>query len=98
MAEHTPGPWSVEHDEDADTISIVNFGGEIAVLHGVSMGENDESDARLIAAAPDLLAALEAVTPFVVPEALCLNGRDYLAALDAISDARRAIARARGEG
>lgn len=84
MTEHTPGPWSVEHDEDADTISIVNFGGEIAVLHGVSMGENDEADARLIAAAPDLLAVLEGIAGIC-----CLE--------HAHEEARRAIARARGE-
>lgn len=57
---HTPGPWDVEHDTEiiaaegqriaeADTRSINFVNGEAT------------ANAHLIAAAPDLLAALEAV-------------------------------------
>ncbi len=55
---HTPGPWAVERADDAYCIAnvgnlvIMPCGGK--VKHG-----NAEADARLIAAAPDLLEALE---------------------------------------
>ena len=62
---HTPGPWQVRHDHGATTKT---FGGPhvqagkrvIAWPEFPSVDENDtsEANARLIAAAPDLLDAL----------------------------------------
>lgn len=65
---HTPGPWAVEYIGDklaSETMSdaTVCIVGDYRIVvkdqpsyefHG-----NDEDDARLIAAAPDLLAALQ---------------------------------------
>lgn len=71
MAEHTPGPWkykivndefilsNVDADSDAEG-RMQDYGSSI--LEGGLVLENDaenEANARLIAAAPDLLAALE---------------------------------------
>ena len=52
MAEqqHTPGPWTLEADEDG---TQVIYGPD-----GHPLAEVDEANARLIAAAPALLAAL----------------------------------------
>jgi hypothetical protein len=83
---HTPGPWRV-----GDAVNTI-FGpplvrrrkGEspsletIATLHG-----NRHGNANLIAAAPELLAALEMIT--------------YCRAAGCDCDARKAIQKARGE-
>lgn len=55
MSQHTPGPWTVKKTET----------GSLWVQKGIAYSitlighENAENDARLIAAAPDLLAVLE---------------------------------------
>jgi hypothetical protein len=58
-AKHTPGPWVVKHDsEGMPFIGVasdpIDYPGTVAVVDG----GNPEEDARLIAACPDLLAAL----------------------------------------
>jgi hypothetical protein len=76
MSEHTPGPWTLLiHVEGDPVLNVIRDGTEkyrgsitsakwIAELDADSLdgecGEN-EANARLIAAAPDLLAACEAV-------------------------------------
>ena len=54
MAEHTPGPWRVRyHKSVPDQVAAVMSDHElICAIYG-------EANARLIAAAPELLAALE---------------------------------------
>ena len=54
-ATHTPGPWEVTRSESG-RIYISGPEGDIGVLIHY---EHAEADARLIAAAPALLAALE---------------------------------------
>lgn len=67
MSKHTPGPWKLVRDgqEPSDGWLLVQFR-EWSVysepMHGDSIG-TQESDARLIAAAPEMLAALKAVLP-----------------------------------
>jgi hypothetical protein len=60
---HTPGPWQVTHNSQGET--FVDFTGETGGLFAVARvyatGGNQEADARLIAAAPDLLVALRAL-------------------------------------
>ncbi len=64
MSNHTPGPWYIDADEpEAKGIPITNGAGFIADVG--TLGPSDDEDranARLVAAAPDLLAALEEVT------------------------------------
>lgn len=64
--QHTPGPWNIAPHDHANTIWAVN-GGICDVFHGnedddrtASVENKEEADvnARLIAAAPELLAAL----------------------------------------
>ena len=67
---HTPGPWEYFEARDAtgdDTISIRGQTEFIATMDTVSVNggpyvlpPNGEANARLISAAPDLLAACEA--------------------------------------
>lgn len=70
-AQHTPGPWSIEDPMGPEIISIVcgedfQSGIDIAQIGTTGEGSNDRrylehmANARLIAAAPELLEALEA--------------------------------------
>jgi hypothetical protein len=68
-AQHTPGPWAdldigeIVAGDDLDVvIAIMNDGGQSADCLTV------EANARLIAAAPDLLAALEECATFLEAE------------------------------
>ena len=61
MAEHTPGPWEAHDDDGTGTLPCVlsdkvNAGGNFYVAQC-----NNFEDARLIAAAPALFAALERI-------------------------------------
>ena len=60
----TLGPWSAGEDEESMATSIITAGsGDILCVVGTFMTstEEDLANAELIAAAPDLLAALQAV-------------------------------------
>lgn len=82
MTQHTPGTWTVRRSGLATL--VVGPDGAIAKMLGSSLADADEF---LIAAAPDLLAALESV----------IHDRPS-AHTDAIwEQAVRAIAKARGE-
>lgn len=89
---HTPGPWYVyptEYDNDTESFDVMADGAAITIACPPS-----EADARLIAAAPDLLAACEQV----------LSRLDYLTELwgqegvtRGVQDAlRAALAKAKG--
>lgn len=53
---HTPGPWQIGRYDD-----IVDASGEIIRAKGLALTRGDEAEAnsRLIAAAPEMLAALK---------------------------------------
>ena len=91
MNKHTPGPWEID-SEQPSTVKKFTHGNRlsIATVHG-GYGEKTRrtANARLIAAAPEMLEALEdalnlidTITPF--------EG-------DTVRKARAAIAKARGE-
>ena len=87
---HTPGEWyatpSAGHEAHGQSLIIGEGGATVALAYGVSPG-----DAALLAAAPAMLAALEALTEEAFRN--MSGGAGHL-----IDDARRAIAQARGEG
>lgn len=97
-AKHTQGPWRRMPYRDSTNLSltITSDSGDIAHVHGWQ-GEPDhhDADAHLIAAAPDLLAACEALLSFVIPYAVpnTDEGRKKLEARVAAEDA---IAKAKG--
>ncbi len=75
---HTPGPW--KHDP---TWGLIEHGKtQICALHSGNI-----ANARLIAAAPDLLVALESL----------LKSSEVFGRFDAQLDAREAIRKAKGE-
>ena len=89
MSAHTPGPWTAVPDQRPTRRALRTFavgagGVEIATVwesapaRALELGEVSarvDADARLIAAAPELLAACEALMSYVTPtvEALALN-------------------------
>ena len=74
---HTPGPWSIKETKDGMTIrgdrrrleivSLIHEGGE-QVIVGKHTGLDclTDANARLIAAAPELLEAARAALPYLV--------------------------------
>ena len=89
-AQHTPGPWEVE-----DGYAIVSTEGEFIASCNES-DDNCNADAALIAAAPDLLAALE----IAEGRLMCIDAQklDTVARNDDVIDRiRAAIAKAKGE-
>lgn len=61
MSMHTPGPWEIESDPDGfSSPRIISPGlNDVCVISGPSSNEWVMADARLIAAAPDLLNFVE---------------------------------------
>lgn len=96
-AEHTPGPWIVRHGATDSVIHASSVNGNIAcvygyVVHGsgtksMSKAGQREANAALIAAAPDLLAALQRIA-----DSDGFNGGTWVGELQRI--ARAAIANA----
>ena len=93
MNKHTPGPWTIANGEDR-RVYLINHGRD-AVGETVYTDTRNPADARLIAAAPDLLAALKGI----------LREHDALQMAEgrtgdrwpAATRARAAIAKATGE-
>ena len=88
----TPGPWALMRTAYTGHLQVRDEAEEIVIaLIPERTGDAAQSNARLIAAAPDLLAALEEVLPYV------LMGGSGKAQHDLKANARAAIAKARGE-
>jgi hypothetical protein len=89
-ASHTPGPWETSALSDGTqwTVCGPDGGDMIADLTG---NPNEENDARLISAAPELLAVLVRVT-----NELEHGGASMTAIRSMVQDARAAIAKADG--
>ena len=97
QATHTPGPWLLDGDKictsrDNEIARITRYGAWLDA--GTPYGLDNpigHANARLIAAAPDLLAALEAL----IDDALALGLADSHLSGSAI-EARAAITKAKG--
>jgi len=104
MAKHTPGPWFADepHSGDADravySLTAVNKSRHYVarVYGGGPLAPRDpemDANARLIAAAPDMLRALERLVWLNTSQGV--SDYDYDTAME---NANAAIARAHGEG
>ena len=96
---HTPGPWAKQITAGDHGYNIYDEGDGPTIAH-VYGGEN-EANARLIAAAPQLLEALEALAGRTQSATSMLNSLGYPSyyadAEPYIRSARAAIAAARGD-
>lgn len=61
MSKHTPGPWYADKLQDRNAYNIFQYGGTSALLTIGGIGSDVEANARLIAAAPDMLNALKLI-------------------------------------
>jgi len=100
MSEHTPGPWRVEPGRETRVgadIVIVSRNGLVAIACTIHEGAvNAEANARLIAAAPEMLAALEAAEALLNEHEHCLREDCTNPGCVVYRQARAAIAKARG--
>ena len=90
LTKHTPGPWIIgKQDHDVITVDTANG---TAICDVYVDSDDRPANANLIAAAPDLLAAL------VRLERMVSKMRQTLDDIDpALEPARAAIAKAKGE-
>ena len=95
VAEHTPGPWTTSRGD----LGLLRLNARPSergrTLHLATFAEASDDDARLIAAAPDLLAALEELQAWV-DKASDLGVPLHLES-PVCADARAAIAKAKGD-
>ena len=97
---HTPGPWSVEPIDYGCFDVKCEFGYFIATCHdGVRGTRNADVNARLIAAAPELLDALDGLAAQVRPlwAELDIDGFRHSALKEAYDFACKVAGKAQGE-
>lgn len=96
MSNHTPGPWIVALNDGNLSVRSEATDETVAAFTHVypeCVFGLDEDDARLIAAAPDLLEALHALLPALMSKSAMMSKADW----SAVEKANAAIAKARGE-
>lgn len=95
MSKHTTGKWMAESDGEYWNVVVEGgqgFGREVVGCEGLYRCDgSEEANARLIAAAPDLLEALVALETLLAPLAYDSTQKDWL------NRACAAIAKATGE-
>ena len=95
MSEHTPGPWEAREDYDSTWWVVQSGPAQDLAIHDLS-----EANARLIAAAPDMLEALKMIASRMFHTLKCAAKVEPESEEECDCDhifASAAIAKARGE-
>lgn len=101
-ARHTPGLWHVgigQHDGKTPFITVFS-GDKIVAVTGIANDDHHGQsmiDARLLAAAPELLEALEECIEHMTNSNDCTHGNGFTYDFCPVEKARAVIANARGE-
>ncbi|TFZ45654.1 hypothetical protein E5C33_09265 [Stenotrophomonas maltophilia] len=90
-SKHTPGPWTYSHGEHPNFFYIDSPSGDVVYVTASLQPDHVEANARLIAAAPELLQALQLVE--CVYRKNCVNEGEPSSVLDSM---QAAIAKATG--
>jgi hypothetical protein len=97
MADFTPGPWRIVGGFTVNTYRVEAKDGSICTpCYGRPERGTDLANARLIAAAPDLLAALKEVSKWLAAQRDFEFGNATPEEYAAVESARDAIAKAEG--
>jgi len=102
MSKHTPGPWSIHWGSSGNRCLEIHHEKTI-VAHATDYsidGAERSANARLIAAAPELLAALEdseRIISFALNNGMIMGRQHKHDAESHLDGIRAAIAKARGE-
>jgi hypothetical protein len=94
---HTPGPWTDDGHDGRDSLIIHSQWGEVARVGANGDTSQRDANARLIAAAPELLAALKRAEEELNRMQSCLTGRDQEIGWQECLSARAAISKATGQ-
>jgi len=96
---HTPGPWTItrKHTPPIFDRGCIAIGPDIAAIQVPELDTASEANSRLIAAAPDLLAALDRLANAVDAHCRAITTAALIELDDATINARAAIAKAKGE-
>jgi hypothetical protein len=71
---HTPGPWKSYNTEPVETELDIVIESQFSTIGWLYSGkENSEANARLIAAAPDMLEALISVYQIYIDRDICCD-------------------------
>mgnify|MGYP001544477645 CR=1 FL=1 len=103
MSGHTPGPWRFYTEPQPNGCPIVGAKGLMVAMLAHSIHQQDQRDTaiangRLVAAAPELLEALQAILPFIPITSAKEGGASaYSENVRAADKVRYAIAKATGE-
>jgi len=95
---HTPGPWWVGEEDSFDGIAVMYRDGMVPVAN-VQTGytdRNSEANARLIAAAPDLLAACVSLSSMEIFTESAADDDICIITVATVRKIRAAIAKATG--
>lgn len=98
MSAHTPGPWMVRRFRTAGPVHVMSECGRY-VMDGSSQHSSrirNEADAKLIAAAPELLEALHRLQWLHHDDVFVYGDDDEQRVNEALANARAAIAKAIG--
>jgi hypothetical protein len=105
MTEHTPGPWKTALREGLTSVSIRANGYSLAAVWGkkgahrptVESIAEGRANARLMTAAPDMLAALRNIVAWEDSDTASGENIDYEGWTKVTAIARTVIAKATGE-
>lgn len=92
---HTPGPWTATGHDGKQCVIIECDWGSVAKVLPIGAQDQETANARLIAAAPDLLEALEDAA-FLMRMAAKIAGPMQDSFKRSAEDAAKAIAKAEG--
>ena len=98
MSAYSPAPWRVEDTHPEHCCLYINSSpgvpGDVAVLYGDPTERM--ADARVVAAAPELLAALREMTALTEKLTLAPDVDVFMGFVEALGKSRDAIAKATG--
>lgn len=100
MSAHTPGPWTVgqayRHGYSPGFCPIIGGNAQVALVDACDRHMPWPNNAHLIAAAPDMLAALKRILPYVMQQTSADEPGPEYEHYHASKAVRAAIARAEG--